>query len=106
MNRIPIALILLAVSIGGGADGASLAQRGHALVARMCAQCHAIGKNDSSPHPAAPAFRRLDRQLDFDRFADRLRRGLMTGHQDMPMFRFSRDDANAVAAYLRSIQGP
>jgi hypothetical protein len=31
---------------------------------------------------------------------------LLTGHEDMPMFRFDRDDADAMAAYIRSIQGP
>jgi mono/diheme cytochrome c family protein len=28
----------------------------------------------------------------------------MTGHPDMPEFKFSEDDARAVAAYLRSVQ--
>ena len=84
----------------------SLTTKGRALVTRMCASCHAIGKDDPSPHPAAPPFRHLDRQLDLDTLAERLRRGVFSGHHDMPMFRFSSDDAHAVVAYLRSIQGP
>lgn len=107
--RFVIAVILFGVSSAGGGGGAaehtSLTQRGHALVAKMCAGCHAVEKDDTSPHVAAPAFRNLDRRTDLDSFADRLRRGLMTGHQDMPMFRFGRDDAYAVSAYIRSIQG-
>ena len=96
-------------SLGDQAEAAgpkSLVAEGHALVTRMCASCHATGKNDESPNPAAPPLRHLDRQLDLDTFADRLRRGVFSGHHDMPMFRFSRDDAHAVVAYLRSIQGP
>jgi hypothetical protein len=36
----------------------------------------------------------------------RLRDGLASSHRDMPVFRFSRDDARAVAAYVRAIQRP
>ena len=106
--RITIAVVLLGASIayGGAAERASLAQRGHDLVAKMCASCHAIGNDDPSPHVGVPAFRNLDRGTDLDSFADRLRQGLMASHPDMPMFRFSRDDAYAVSAYVRSIQGP
>ena len=43
--------------------------------------------------------------MDLSELARRLRRGLLTGHEDMPMFRFKRDDADAMAAYIRSIRG-
>ena len=52
---------------------------------------HAIGKNGSSPHPAAPSFRDLSRRVDLDRFALQLRDGLTSGHPDMPTFRFMRE---------------
>jgi cytochrome c len=81
-------------------------RQGRALAERMCAQCHAIGKDGSSPHVGAPAFRELSRRVDLDRFSSRLREGLMSGHPDMPTFRFTREDAGALVAYLRSIQGP
>ena len=108
MIRVAFALIMLGASTAsaGTAERAPLKQQGRILVEKMCGGCHAIGKDDTSPHVAAPAFRILDRQLDLDSFADRLRRGLLTGHQDMPMFRLSRDDAYAITAYIRSIQGP
>ena len=107
-DRFAIAVILLGMfsAVGAAAERPSLAQQGQALVVKMCASCHATGKDDLSPHLAAPPFRNLDRRTDLDSFADRLRRGLMSGHQDMPTFRFSRDDAYAVSAYVRSIQAP
>jgi mono/diheme cytochrome c family protein len=83
-----------------------LTERGQVLVTRMCAECHAVGKAGKSPRAGAPAFRQLDRRLDLDTFIDRLREGLDSGHRDMPMFRFTREDAHAVVAYLRSIQAP
>jgi len=44
--------------------------------------------------------------VDLDSFTARLREGLISGHPDMPMFRFTREDARALTAYLRAIQGP
>ena len=81
-------------------------RRGRTLAVRLCAQCHAIGKSDTSSRPGAPAFRHLEQRVDLDTFAGRLRRGLMSGHQDMAVFRFGREDARALVAYLRSIQSP
>ena len=106
--RMAAALALLAVFIvaGNAAEGDALKERGRVLVSRMCAECHAIGMTGESPHLAAPAFRRLDSRLDLQDLVGRMRRGLMSGHQDMPMFRFTRDEAQAVVAYLKSIQAP
>jgi mono/diheme cytochrome c family protein len=72
----------------------------------MCAGCHAIGRSGQSPHIGAPAFRTLDRRVNLDTFIERLREGLTSGHPDMPTFRFTREDARAFIAYLRSIQMP
>jgi len=102
--RFTTALLLLAAVTTAAEAQGSASRQGRALVTRMCAQCHAVGTAGESPHPAAPPFRRLNRVVDFDGFVDRLRRGLMVSHPDMPTFRFARRDARAVAAYLTSIQ--
>ncbi len=81
-------------------------RRGRVLAVRLCAQCHAVGKSDASARPAAPPLRHLHKRVNLDTFASRLRQGLMSGHYDMPEFRFSREDARAMVAYLRSIQRP
>lgn len=83
-----------------------LERRGRVLAVRLCAQCHAIGKTDTSHRIGAPPFRRLEQRVNLDTFASRLRQGLMSGHQDMREFRFGREDARALVAYLRMIQGP
>jgi mono/diheme cytochrome c family protein len=82
----------------------ALERQGVALADRMCAPCHAIGKTGASPHAGAPAFRDLGNRVDLDEFPHRLREGVTSGHPDMPTFRFSREDARALTAYLRSIQ--
>lgn len=84
----------------------ALQQRGRELAHGMCGGCHATGKTGDSPHVGAPRFRELDRQLDLDKFVQRLREGLLGTHRDMPMFRFTHDDADALVAYLRTLQGP
>jgi cytochrome c len=81
-------------------------QRGEVLARGMCSPCHAIGKAGNSAHPAAPRFRRLDDRTNLAKLSARLQGGLLTGHEAMPLFRFSRDDADAMVAYIRSIQGP
>jgi mono/diheme cytochrome c family protein len=105
---LTVVLLLLGTSLGLTEENQSgdLEQRGLALAERMCSQCHAVGRRGESPHAVAPPFRALDRQLDLDSFMDRLREGLMTGHPDMPTFRFTREDARAFVLYLRSIQVP
>ncbi len=106
MRRYASALLMLAGSACHGmAEEADLrVQRGEALARSMCAECHAVGRSGLSPHGSAPAFRTLERRLDLDSFLERLRQGLTSGHPDMPTFRFTRDDARALIAYLRSIQ--
>jgi cytochrome c len=98
--------LLLGMSASFAEENApgALERDGLALAERMCAQCHAIGRSGASAHSAAPAFRELDRRVDLDGFAKQLREGLVSGHPDMLTFRFSREDARALTAYLRSIQ--
>src|SRR5262245_31536447 len=81
-------------------------QRGEVLARGMCSPCHAIGKTGTSKNPAAPRFRRLDDQTNLAKLSVRLQGGLLTGHEAMPLFRFSREDADAMVAYIRSVQGP
>lgn len=81
-------------------------RRGRTLAIRLCAQCHAIGNSNVSPKTGAPPFRHLESRVDLDNFQQRLRRGLMSSYHDMPVFRFTREDARAMVAYLRLIQRP
>jgi mono/diheme cytochrome c family protein len=102
--RLALVVLLFATSAGIAQErGGSVDVRGRELATDMCSQCHAIGSTDVSPHLAAPAFRNLDRRLDLDTVVDRLREGLIGGHPDMPAFRFGREDAQALARYLKSI---
>jgi cytochrome c len=105
-NPWTIAAISLAMLASPALAAETPQQRGEGVARGLCSQCHAIGRTGDSPHPAAPRFRSLDNRTDLSKLARRIREGLLTGHEDMPMFRFDRDDADAMVAYIRSIQGP
>ena len=95
---------LLIILASTDCQAETLEHRGRVIARGMCSGCHAIGKTGESPHLAAPRFRMLDNRMDLSKLARRIREGLLTGHEDMPMLRFSRDDADAMVAYIRSIQ--
>ena len=71
-------------------------QRGGVIASGLCSRCHAVEIIGNSPLPAAPRFRSLDNRTDLSKLARRIREGLLTGHEDMPMFRFDRNDADAM----------
>lgn len=76
-----------------------------ALLQKICGPCHAVGATGRSPHPDAPPFRTFsDQKLYEDNLVQRLHDGLITGHSDMPAFRFGWDDAAEAVNYLKSIQ--
>ncbi len=104
-----VVLVLFAMMTIAARDAMALSaaeRRGRMLALRLCAQCHAIGKFGPSPQNGAPPFRHLDTRIDLATFQQRLRQGLMSGHPDMPEFRFTREDARAFVTYLRLIQRP
>ena len=86
-------------------DAADL-KRGEALLTRSCAVCHAVGSAGESMHAEAPAFRTLGRKYKIESLEEALGEGLMSGHPDMPEFRFEPADVDAIIAYLKSIQRP
>lgn len=102
MSRLLLAITLPALA--GPAIAAERVERGHGLLEQHCGACHAIEKTGRSPHREAPPFRVISRRYDIDTIVDKLRDGLVSYHRDMPDFRFSREDARAAGAYLRSIQ--
>lgn len=79
-------------------------KRGEALLTKNCALCHAVGPTGDSPRAGAPAFRMLGQKYPVESLEEALGEGLVSGHPDMPEFRFEADDVGAIIAYLKSIQ--
>lgn len=99
-------LLLLAVSgpVLPAATAGELEDQGKALLTRLCARCHAVEKTGNSPHVGAPPFRTIGDRYDIRELTERMSERLISTHPDMPDFQFSQADAQAVRAYLYSIQ--
>ena len=99
-----LAVTLAAIAAPAFAQPVDPASRGHLLVQRYCAGCHAIGPKGQSPEAAAPAFRDLHSRYQIDDLAEALAEGMLVGHPAMPEMRFPPQDVQAILAYLKSIQ--
>jgi len=97
--------LVIAVSAANAQDAAAL-KRGEALLAKDCARCHATTRTGESRHPQAPLFRALAKRYPIESLEEALGEGIISGHPDMPEFRFEADDVGAIIAYLKSIQEP
>ena len=86
------------------ASASELEDQGKALLTRLCARCHAVERTGASPHAGAPPFRTIGDRYDVRELTERMSDRLISTHPDMPNFQFSRAHAQAVRAYLYSIQ--
>ena len=88
------------------ADDAKLAAQGQKIVETNCARCHSTGREGASPLAKAPPFRTLSKRYPLDSLAEALAEGIVTGHNEMPQFRFQPDEIDAILTYLGSISPP
>lgn len=105
MNRIQTivaaALLLAAIRPAAAADDL---KKGEALLARDCGHCHAVGRTGNSLDKGAPPFRSLGNRYPIESLEEALGEGMMSGHPDMPEFKYDADDVGGIIAYLKSIQ--
>lgn len=109
---IQLAAFLVATAMAGSVaaqpakpsrDAETLAL-GRSLVSRNCSVCHAVGVADVSPRAGAPAFRDLSKRYPIDTLGEALAEGILTGHPEMPEFRFAPHEVTAILRYIESIQ--
>ena len=89
---------------GSPAHSQTTVSQGDALVRSNCSPCHAVGLNDKSPHPDAPAFRTLSERYPIEDLAEALAEGISTGHPDMPEVVASPEQIDAIIAYIGTLQ--
>ncbi|MGN6571268.1 MAG: c-type cytochrome [Pseudolabrys sp.] len=107
MRRLGLALaafMLAAARVHAQEAGAADLKLGAELLQKNCAPCHAVGRTGASPNKEAPAFRTLGQRYPVDSLEEALGEGILSGHPDMPEFRFDADEVGAIIAYLQSIQ--
>jgi cytochrome c len=104
MKAVPAAMLMaLGLAMASHPAASEDLKRGETLLARDCGSCHAVGRGDS-PTKDAPAFRTLGLRYPVEALEEALGEGFMSGHPDMPEFKFDADDVGAIIAYLKSIQ--
>jgi cytochrome c len=100
---IPVLVVLWALQVPEGvAQTSSVVEKGRAIAARKCAPCHAIGRDDERPHAIVTPFRELHTRYPIEMLIDALKTGVISGHDEMPMFELSREDMRALLAYIDS----
>jgi cytochrome c len=95
--------IVVVMTIGQAATAQNL-KHGEELLVRNCGSCHAVGRSGESPHDLAPPFRTLGQRYPIESLEEALGEGIMSGHPDMPEFKFDAGDVGAIISYLKSIQ--
>ena len=96
--------ILLVVSTGLTAEplGMGDAQEGFAYAKEVCANCHAIVSNETSPVPEAPTFDEISYQSE--RSAETLIERIEAVHPNMPNIPMEREELIDLAAYILKFQ--
>ncbi|HZT47797.1 MAG TPA: cytochrome c [Hyphomicrobiaceae bacterium] len=95
--------ILLCAAVPPIAAETSSLERGRAIAVQNCARCHATGATGDSPVSAAPPFRVLPQRYPVENLAEALAEGIVTGHAEMPEFRFPPADIDALLGYIDSL---
>lgn len=110
-SRASAALLLLLLSAAAPAGGAAAEPdadtiaRGRAIAEAKCSVCHAVGATDESPTRinVETSFRDLYKRYPIPMLEEAARTGSVSGHDEMPGFDFSPEDAHALLAYIDSL---
>ena len=78
--------------------------RGHALAQDKCGSCHGVEAFGESPLAEAPTLRALAVKWPLEYLEEALAEGIVTGHEDMPVFVFEPEQIADLLAFLRSLK--
>lgn len=99
-----IAVLCALVVTPSAAQTLRNAEAGHAIAKMHCARCHAIDQGGQSPLSIAPPFRDLHKRYPVESLEEALAEGIVTGHADMPQFRFEPDEVENLIIFLKSLE--
>jgi tetratricopeptide (TPR) repeat protein len=78
-------------------------REGQTLVEVSCAPCHAVGSGGTSPNAKAPAFHDLQKRYAMLSLRAPITRGLAAPHDEMPRFKPTDQELDAIIAYINSL---
>ncbi|NNJ74116.1 MAG: cytochrome c [Anderseniella sp.] len=100
-------LLILALTAGQvparADDEAASIQRGKELAQLLCTRCHAIEGPGPGTEEKSPPFSTLVPNLTLEGIADQLLEGLPMGHDPMPKWEFSEQQALDLLLYIESV---
>lgn len=100
-------LLILALTVGQGParadEEAATIQRGKELAQLLCKRCHAIEGPGPGTEEKSPPFSTLVPNLTLEGVADQLLEGLPLGHDPMPKWEFSEQQAIDLLLYIESV---
>jgi cytochrome c len=108
-SAVTALLVTLLGACAGGTPSEAVSDRtamesdGRDIAEAQCAACHAVGPYGDSPNATAPTFRTLLTRYRADVLEEELIAGIQVAHP-MPDFQFNPQGADALIAYLQSIQ--
>jgi mono/diheme cytochrome c family protein len=96
--------VLCGVS-GSSAGEADQTARGREIAEAHCVVCHAVGLTDASPTAVnvETAFRLLYKRYPIEMLEEAAKTGSISGHDEMPGFDFTIEEAQALLAYIDSL---
>ena len=84
-------------------DDLAYINRGQELAQLLCIRCHAIEGSGPGPEEKSPPFSTLVPNLTLEGVADQLLEGLPLGHDPMPKWEFSEQQAEDLLFYIESV---
>ncbi len=84
-------------------ENAESIKRGLELAQLLCMKCHAISGPGPGPEEKSPPFATLVEKLTIEGVADQLLEGLPLGHEPMPKWEFSEQQAEDLLLYIEYI---
>ena len=79
-------------------------EAGLAIAKMHCARCHSVDPDGPSPLSFAPPFRDLHKLYPVESLEEALAEGIVTGHADMPQFRFEPDEVESLIVFLKTLE--
>lgn len=84
-------------------DEAASIKRGKELAQLLCTRCHAIEGPGPGKEEKSPPFSTLIEKLTMEGVADQVLEGLPLGHDPMPKWEFSEQQAVDLLLYIESV---
>ncbi|MFA5899270.1 MAG: cytochrome c [Hyphomicrobium sp.] len=99
-----VAYLVALLTLAAGAVETGDKEKGHAYAQQVCAECHAVEKDENLLFADVPSFEQVANSEGMSPRA--LGVWLHTSHPNMPDFIIPPDDIDNVVAYIMSLRTP